>query len=857
MSRPRVPKFRVLGVRVSALVDLYRWRLGNHMAQELLAGAGIAIGVALFFGVLVANTSLIGSTSQLLHAVTGAARFQLAARSPEGFDERVAERAGQLPGVKVAAPLLRENVEIMGPKGTESVQLVGVTSKQTALKGSTTQNLGDGALLIAGGVGLPSAVADDVGAQTGRPVTLLSDGSAHSVQVRAVLGSQEVGPVANSPIAIALLAVAQRITEKQGRVTQVLVEPYPGADHLVESGLQHLAAGRLDVEPATHELSVLRATAKPSSQSTALFAAISAMVGFLLALNAMLLTVPDRRRFVAELRHQGFGPRQVLLVLVSQAAMLGIAASLLGIALGAFLSHSLFHQAPSYLTFAFPIGTHPVVPVVTVVLALGCGVLATILASLLPILDLHPSRRSDAVLQETGETGENLSTQAVGTFGLIGCVAVIATTVFVWLVPNLSVVGGVVLALATLCLIPPIFIFVVRALTPISERIRGSMLALAMVELDATATRSVALAGVAALAVYGMVTIQGARHDLVAGLDAAVVQYLNPANVWVTANNNFLTIDSFPGGSAQAAIAQTPDVASVREYYGELLDVGTRRLWIRARPPADSPLIQASQLVQGDLARATTLIRRGGWAAISNGFAAEHHLQVGNTFTLPTPSGMARFGVAAITTNVGWPPGAITLNFNDYRRFWDSPNPTALEVNLKAGVTPTAGKRAVERALGQRSGLVVETFGERKARFEESARQGIRSLSDIAALLLVASSLAIAAALSAAVWQRRARLASLKSHGFDSNQLWRSLLLESTILIAIGCLTGTILGVYGHVLASRWLKVSLGFPAPFSLGLGIVILTLAVVTSIALAVIALPGLAAARVPARMSFQEGL
>ena len=42
-------------VRVSTLLALYGWRLRRHKVQELLAGIGIVVGVALFFGVLVAN----------------------------------------------------------------------------------------------------------------------------------------------------------------------------------------------------------------------------------------------------------------------------------------------------------------------------------------------------------------------------------------------------------------------------------------------------------------------------------------------------------------------------------------------------------------------------------------------------------------------------------------------------------------------------------------------------------------------------------------------------------------------------------------------------------------------------------
>jgi putative ABC transport system permease protein len=855
MTRRRAPRPTIMGMRPSALVDLYRWRLSNHRTQELLAGTGIAIGVALFFGVLVANTSLVNSTSQLLHAVTGTASLQLAARSPEGFDEDLAKRVAALPGVQIAAPLLRENAAILGPDGRASIQLVGVTASEVALRGAATRNLGAGALLLAGGLGLPSQVAAQTGARPGADVTLLTDGAASPVAVRVILGSQTVGPLADSPIAVALLPLAQRLADKPARVTQVLVEPKPGAQQLVQRELLRIAAGRVDVEPASDEISVLQATARPTSQSTSLFAAISAMIGFLLALNAMLLTVPERRRFTAELRQQGFSPRQVLLVLVSQAVMLGLAASLVGVVLGDILSRSLFDEVPSYLTLAFPIGTQPVIPLATVLLAVACGVLATLMASLLPVLDLRRGRPADAVLHESGEAGQSIGSRAVLIAGTTGVLLVLTVSIVVLFAPGLSVIGGVVLALAAFCLVLPIFLLVLRCLRPLSERVRGSMLALAVVELDATATRSVALAGVAALAVYGMIAIQGARHDLIKGLDTALIQYLDTADVWVTTDNNFLTIDSFHDQGAQAAIARSPEVASVREYQGGLLDVGNRRLWIRARPSGDSELLQASQLLSGDLTEATQHIRKGGWAAVSNGFAQERHLRVGMSFTLPTPSGHASLRVAAITTNVGWPPGAITLNDSDYQRYWQSTVPTALEVNLKPGVSPQAGRHAVQQALGPHTGLLVQTLGERESRYEESARQGIKSLTQIALLLLVATALAIASALSAAIWQRRARLASLKSHGFDSRQLWRSLLLESAILVCVGCLDGAILGVYGHALASRWLQVSVGFPAPFSLSLGVVFLTLASIIGVALFVIALPGLGAARVVPGASFQE--
>ena len=87
-------------------------------------------------------------------------------------------------------------------------------------------------------------------------------------------------------------------------------------------------------------------------------------------------------------------------------------------------------------------------------------------------------------------------------------------------------------------------------------------------------------------------------------------------------------------------------------------------------------MIQSSQLLYGNFHHASKLVRQGGWATISQGFAAERHLRVGDHFKLPVPSGTLSLGVAAITTNLGWPAGAITFSTADYIRGWQTADPT-------------------------------------------------------------------------------------------------------------------------------------------------------------------------------------
>jgi putative ABC transport system permease protein len=845
----------IAGVRLSMLLHLYRLRLRSHAVQELLAGSGIAVGVALVLGVLVANTSLTRSAEQFIHQAIGTAGLQLSARSSAGFDQRLVAASKRLPGVQAAAPVVQENLAVVGPHGRQSVQLVGVTPGVVSLGGFGTRNFGAGGFRFSGGLILPASVAGAIGAEPGDRVTVLAFGTAHTIAVGAVLNSSQFGAFAYSPVVVATLSVAQKLTGLQGRVTQILVQPRRGQAPIVAGGLRTLAAGRLDVLPANNELRLLEQAVKPNDQSTSLFAAISVMVGFLLALNAMLLTVPERRRFVADLRMQGYDWRQILVLLGFQALVLGAMASTAGVLLGVLLSHAFFHRIPTYLATAFPIGTQQLVRADTVLLALACGVLATVLASLSPALDLRPSRPTDAVFRDREGGGEVLARRTTLKLSLAGLASIAAIAALVLIAPSLTILGGVALALTTLCLIPSLFAAFARALRWMGERVRSSALIVVVSELRATTTRSVALAGIAGLAVYGSVAIGGARADLLHGLDASFREYLGTADVWVTTGGNDLATNAFYAQGAMRAIARSPAVASVRAYQGGFLDVGPRRLWIIARPAADHTMIPASQLLVGDEARATRLLREGGWVAVSNDFAGEHHIALGERFSLPTPSGPAPLRVAAITTNLGWSPGAVILNASDYHRYWQSSDPSALEVNLRAGIGQAAGRRAVAQALTGRPGLGIQTLHQRQSQYAANARQGLSDLSEISKLLLVAAALAVAAALSAAIWQRRPRLASLKIQGYDTGQLWRALLLESATVLGAGCAVGAVTGVCGHALASRWLRLKTGFPAPFAIGPGQVALTLALLAAIALAVIALPGLAAARAPASTSLQE--
>ncbi len=852
-------------MRLSGLIYLYGRRLRTRPIQELLAGVGIAIGVALVFAVQVANSSITDASSAIVRGIAGSASLQLRSRDSNGFSERLLADVQRLPGVSLAAPILDQNVSLVGPSGHRVlIDLASAAPSLLAFGGSITRNISLRDLDMPGLI-LPSATAHALGMPPPSSQSLAGGGSRVSLDVRgralevpvvAVLGPEAIGDLSGALAAVAPLDFVQRITGLRRRVTRILITTEHGRQALVQRELDALAGGRLTVAPAGQDVTLLEQAVAPNTKATGFFVLVSAVVGFLLAFNAMLLTVPERRRVIADLRIQGVRPWQLVRMLAFQAICLGVVASLAGLAAGDFLSRTIFHTTPSYLAAAFSLGTQTVVGLRPLVISFAGGILATCLAAAPPLFDLRHSRAVDAVYFEDGEPGQALDGSAQLRLLLAGAVLIALTSGPLLLWPSAIVPATVGLALATLLAIPFAFQLVVRLAQQLAAHsARLNMLTVAVRALRATTVRSLALAATGAIAVFGCVVAEDSHNDLLRGLYRDYSEYVSTAGLWVVNVDDDLATTSFPAGGLPRRIAALPGVASVRGYQGGFLDFDGRRVWIIARARATPTPIPASQLQEGSLATATARLRSGGWMTVSQQIAETLHAKVGEALTLPTPTGPVTYRIAATTTNLGWSAGAIILNSADYTRAWGTSDVTALEVDTAPRANVAAVKRAVQGLLGSRTALIVQTSGERAAQADALARQGLSRMRQITLLLMVAAALAMAAAIGAGIWQRRASLASLRIHSFSPWQLRGVLAFESILVLGTGGVIGAGAGVYGHLLCDRYLRLTTGFPAPFAVEGLHTIQTIVLIVVGALVLLAIPGYLASQVAPQLALQE--
>ena len=196
------------------------------------------------------------------------------------------------------------------------------------------------------------------------------------------------------------------------------------------------------------------------------------------------------------------------------------------------------------------------------------------------------------------------------------------------------------------------------------------------------------------------------------------------------------------------------------------------------------------------------------------------------------------------------------MNASDYARAWASEATRAPTTSCSTRASPPSRRAARSNGRSDRARAWRWKPPQQHAgRQNTLSRQGLARLTQIATLILIVAILAMAAAMANMVWQRRPRLAKLKLEGFPAAELWRTIMLESVLLLGVGCASGAVFGLYGQQLLDRALANVIGFPVVYSFGALVAVVSLALVTVASVLIVALPGYLATGVPPAVALQD--
>ena len=467
--------------------------------------------MALLFASQVASTSLTHSALQLNSQLVGGAQLQLEARGPEGFQEQLLGEVRRVPGVQVTLPIFERQVNVIGRTGERSVDLIGVDPHAVRASGPLLRRFSAKQIAAQQAIALPEPLAREIGVGPLEAVRLQIGAGFVETLVGATLQAADIGGLVHSPIAVAPVGYAQRLAGARGRLTRIFVRFDPAREREARTALARLAAtSNVNLVPGEFDSRLFAVAVAPERKSEALFSAISALVGFMFALNAMLITVPSRRKLIEDVRLHGATRWMTVQILLFDAAVLGILACVLGLALGDLLSIAVFHTTPGYLAFAFPVGNTRIVTWQSVAFAVTAGMTAAIVGVLWPVREILARP-----LQPPPDPADRQRTWTTARF-TIGLLCLAVTTIVLVVDVRAAILGNITLLIALVCLLSLLFDMIVSLFERASNMLDGIGIALAVTELQTpqTRVRSLAIAATAAVAVFGVVEFQGVGANL-------------------------------------------------------------------------------------------------------------------------------------------------------------------------------------------------------------------------------------------------------------------------------------------------------------------------------------------------------
>ncbi len=399
-------------MRPYALVYLYRRRLRVHTVQELLAGLGVAIAVALVFAVMIANGSIAAQPAKWstrwsvprpcscahatrtasTNACSHASNTSPASHRPRRCSSRPRRSCGPR-GRRVTVDLAGTDISLAILDGlAHTLPIATLSPGGDRPQRDQRRRTGHCVRQRAGGRdarGFGDASREGLSAEGRR--------RAGTRSVRRALAGAGGGDAARTTAASSpACGDGSRASWSQ---------PRPGREAAVRGELDALAGGGLTVAPADQDVASVAPGAAPERSGNRVLRRDQRAARASCSRSTRCCSpCPSDARRSPTCAWSAPSARAIVQMVIFQALCLGLAASLAGLLVGYVLSRDVFHQPAGYLAEAFTLGTRTVVGVQPLLVALIGGIAATCLASMVPLLDLRRGRTLDAVYVESGRT---------------------------------------------------------------------------------------------------------------------------------------------------------------------------------------------------------------------------------------------------------------------------------------------------------------------------------------------------------------------------------------------------------------------------------------------------------------------
>jgi putative ABC transport system permease protein len=786
--------------RLSRWLLLGEWRA--HPLRAIMAVAAIAVGISLGFAIHLINAAAFNEFSSAIKGLSGVADVQVSG-TEAFFDENIYPRLAQRDGVAVASPVLEFDASLPGQRnalkvigldafraGFISPDLIGVPAN-----GNINEALADDAIFLSPAASNWLSVGDGA--------TLALQSGTDQVKLR-VAGSLQRAR-AGQRVGVMDIGAAQWRFNRVGRLSRIDLKLRDGINRdafksQLEQDLRRDFPGRFRVNQPNDEEQNGRneGMSRAYRVNLTVLALVALFTGAFLVFSTQALSVIRRRSQFALLRVLGMDRRHLLRQILLEGLCLGIAGSVIGIAVGYGLAAAALHFFGADLGAGFFSGVRPELqftPVAAAVyFALGVGV--ALLGCAGPAWEA--ARAKPAVALKSGSEEAAMS-GLVKAWPALSCIAVAALLTRappVFELPLFGYLSIALLLIGAIALMPRLAAIVFRqAHQRWSAATAGRADAPPVLTLTlARLANASSQAGIALGGVLSSFSLMVAMAIMVASFRVSLDDWLLrilPADLYARTAIGGSTAGLQP--QQQDAMRRLPGVARIDFLRVRSLSLAPGRpnvaLMARGIDAADAG--KSLALVGATLAPPAGSPLAPVW--VSEAMVDLYGMAVGQTIRLPLNGQLHDFWVAGVWRDYARPTGSIQMRLSDYRAatgdmdvndaaLWFDKSATAAQVQDELKKLP---------------------FG---AALETSAPSEIRTMSMkifdrsfaitylLEAIAIVIGLFGVAATFSAQTLARSKEFGMLRHIGATRRQILAILAIEGGALTALGIGTGFVLG---------------------------------------------------------------
>jgi putative ABC transport system permease protein len=695
------------------------------------------------------------------------------------------------PGVRAAWPVCRVDVAL---SGRESYFLEVVGFDLFAPRDIPwNEPIANPAAVLAepGWAAVSPALATEMSWKIGDRFEVTSGSRRVMLTVGALVDLRKWSPLAGARLVIMDIAQVQGLFASAGSIDQIDVAVVSGSPvpSLIERLESRLDASARVLTPDQHERQAASLLGAFRLNLTAL-SLVSLLVGGFLVYTATQASLIRRRAELGVLRSLGATRGQVLAIILAEVGLLGLAGVALGLPAGYLAAATTVDQLSAALTHIYVLRAVEslVLPPQIHVLAVVVGLSASLLGAALPAWDM--SRRETRSLLAAFTLHERLRRSSAMLF-LSGLSLIVVVAGAGVVLGDSFKPYGFVLALSLLCGIPLMTPWLLgqisRALPTGRLGVRYGMKTLGL-QLQ-TSSFAIAALAVSVSLMLGVTLMVGSfRRTIEEWVGSTVRADVYISTLSWTRGRREATMDE----PLAAALAAHPGVRSVERLRQFFVWLDGLRVTVSGVGGDLGPEDLAPTLMHGDAREAFLRLGQGA-ALVSEPLSRKAGLGVGDTLTLPSPSGYARFPIAGVYYDYTTESGSVFMDLTTMVKAFGPAPINNMALHLEPGrdterMVDELKAAFPDQPLHIRSNRALR--GEILALFDETF--AITGLLEITALLIAVTGIALSLLVLAR--ERVAELALYRALGALKQQIFAIFMGKGLGMALLGLVLGAVGG---------------------------------------------------------------